>query len=760
MHRPPLTRRRAFLLLTALIALVAAGGAWALLAGRHGPAADPTPDPPAPELNFGPYSRMVIDDSGAAAANYYALPVRDPRSLEHVRDCYDGMGYRGIALIEEELAHSLLPPQQEMERRLDMALLCLYEGDLDRAATTLAAIRERAVADPEHLGAGLPTVVFLQGVTALRRAETENCVQNCCEGSCILPIRPGAVHKKRQGARDAVHFFTEYLRQRPDDYGVRWLLNIAYMVLGEHPDGVPPEYRISLDSLRSGFDIGRFTDRAKEVGLDRLNQSGGAIMDDFDNDGWLDIVLSTFDPTQPMAFYRNKGDGTYEDRTKAAGLEGQVGGGLYCVQTDYNDDGWLDVFVTRGAWRGVPIRPSLLRNNKDGTFTDVAKEAGLDFPIDGQVAAWADYDNDGHLDLFLGGERTRSRLYHNKGDGTFEEVALKAGVGCEGVFCKGAAWGDYDGDGYPDLYVSNLTGPDRLYHNNRDGTFTDVAHQFGLDQPHLGFACWWFDYDNDGWPDLFSASFETSLDELVRCQLGLPHHGKTCRLFRNLGGKGFRDVSAETGLGLALCPMGCNFADFDNDGFLDIYLGTGTPSYSGLSPKRMFKNVGGRRFADVTLSSETGHLQKGHAVACGDRRHSGSVDLFMELGGPTPGDRFHNVLFENPGQGNHSLTVKLVGRKTNRAAIGARIKAVVPGPAPNTFYRHVTSGSSFGANPLQQTVGLGKATRVDRLEVYWPTSGTTQVFHDVPADRAIEVTEFAKDYRTLYRTGRPASPPG
>jgi hypothetical protein len=205
--------------------------------------------------------------------------------------------------------------------------------------------------------------------------------------------------------------------------------------------------------------------------------------------------------------------------------------------------------------------------------------------------------------------------------------------------------------------------------------------------------------------------------------------------------------------------MGCNFADFDNDGFLDIYFGTGTPPYSMLVPNRMFKNVEGKRFADITLASGTGHLQKGHGVACGDWRHSGLVDLFVELGGATSGDRFRNVLFENPGQGNHSLTVKLVGRKTNRAAIGARIKAVVAGPAPNTFYRHVTSGSSFGANPLRQTVGLGKATTVERLEIYWPTSGTTQVFRDVPADRAIEITEFAKDYRTLYRTPQKGFPP-
>src|SRR5260370_27666939 len=195
--------------------------------------------------------------------------------------------------------------------------------------------------------------------------------------------------------------------------------------------------------------------------------------------------------------------------------------------------------------------------------------------------------------------------------------------------------------------------------------------------------------------------------------------------------------------------MGSNFVDVDNDGCLDFYLGTGDPNYSMLVPNRLFKNVQGKRFADITTSSGTGHLQKGHAVACGDWDRDGNVDVFEQIGGATPGDSFRNVLFQNPGHDNHWITVKLIGKKTNRAAIGARIKLNVPGDGPNTIYRHVTSGSSFGANALEQTIGIGKATRIISLEVYWPTSGTTQVFHDLPIDQAIEITEFAGDYRRL-----------
>jgi hypothetical protein len=195
--------------------------------------------------------------------------------------------------------------------------------------------------------------------------------------------------------------------------------------------------------------------------------------------------------------------------------------------------------------------------------------------------------------------------------------------------------------------------------------------------------------------------------------------------------------------------MGSNFGDFDNDGFLDMYLGTGDLDLGTLVPNRMLRNVDGRRFADITTSSGTGHLQKGHGVACGDWDRDGDVDVFIQLGGAVNGDKYHNILFQNPGQGSRSLTVKLIGTKTNRAAIGARIKVVTAGEKPMTIHRHVSSGSSFGANPLEQTVGLGKADRVARLEIHWPTSGTTQVFRDIPAGQLIEVTEFAEGYRTL-----------
>ena len=263
--------------------------------------------------------------------------------------------------------------------------------------------------------------------------------------------------------------------------------------------------------------------------------------------------------------------------------------------------------------------------------------------------------------------------------------------------------------------------------------------------------------------DLFITCYERSLADVVHGMLGQPTSKNLdvslrCRLSATSAVAASRTSARKQAAGV-FATMGCNFADFDNDGYLDFYLGTGDVTLESLVPNRMFKNVGGKRFAEITTTSGTGHLQKGHGVACGDWDRDGNVDLFAQLGGATPGDRYHNVLFQNPGQGNNWLTVKLIGKKTNRAAIGARIKIVTKGKEPLTVYRHVCSGGSFGANPLQQTIGVGKSKSLTSVEIFWPTSRTTQVFRDVAVNRSIEVTEFAPDYVKLNRPPIPKRRP-
>ena len=692
--------------------------------------------------------RQFLDTAGyAAMVKRAAASPTTGLSLDQNAATWRGVGDRFRGEIDAEMGRGRLMPDQHLRALLIKAGTLNYDGEPDLAYAVLEGARRQAEDSPVLSEVWLYTVIAFQGITALRRGETDNCVLCRGESSCILPLAPAAVHTRPTGSRLAIKHFTEYLSEFPNDLELRWLLNVAHMTLGEYPAAVDPRFRISLDRYNTPeHGIGKFRDIGHLVGINRFNQAGGAIMDDFDNDDRLDIVFTSFDPTMPMVYFRNRGDGTFEDRTQEAGLSAQLGG-LYCVQADYNNDGFLDIFIPRGAWLATPIRPTLLRNNGNGTFTDVTKEAGLMTPMNSISAQWADYDNDGFLDLFVCNETGPFRLYHNKRDGTFEEVADRAGLVAMSGHWKGAAWIDFNGDRFPDLFLNDLNAAARLYRNNCDGTFTDVTSAMGIDGPHAGFSCWAFDYDNDGWPDIFATSYDRTVADVVKGLIGEPHERHTNKLYRNLGGKAFRDVTKEVGLDPVFATMGSNFGDFDNDGFLDFYLGTGDPQLSTLIPNRMLRNLGGQRFAEITGSSGTGHLQKGHGVACGDWRRTGSVDVLIEMGGAIPGDRYHNVLFQNPGQGNNWLNVKLVGKKTNRSALGARIKVVTAGANPLTVYRWVSSGSSFGANPLEQHIGLAKAERIAVLEVYWPTSDTTQVFRDLPANRAIEITEFAPAYR-------------
>jgi hypothetical protein len=694
--------------------------------------------------------RRPLDTGGFFNVLAHLPPWKPNASLEEISNICRGLGYKNIEDIDRSLSDASKSEEQRLTLLISKAILFNYEGEPNRAYEVLEQTRLWVEKNQKLAEEGLYTLIYFEGVTALRRGETDNCIMCRGETSCILPLAPAAVHTNPTGSRLAIRHFTEYLDQFPNDLEVRWLLNLAHMTLAEYPEIVDPRFLVTLDRyLKSEFDIGKFRDIGHLVGVNRFNMAGGAVMEDFDNDGLLDLATTTFDPTEHMAFYKNLGNGTFEDRTVSAGLTDQLGGKT-CVQTDYNNDGRMDLFISRGAWFPYAIRPSLLRNNGDGTFSDVTQEAGLQSPARSTYGSWADYDNDGWLDVFIVCENHPNRLYHNRGNGTFEEVAAKAGVEGDGQsLCKGTNWLDFDNDDYPDLFVDYLKGDAHLFHNNRNGTFSEVTDSMGIDGPKNGFSCWAWDYDNDGWLDIFATCYDYSLEDVVKGMQGKPHGRLSNRLFRNLQGKGFENKTKEAGLDMVFATMGCNFGDFDNDGFLDMYLGTGDPDLGTLIPNRMFKNVGGERFAEITASAGTGHLQKGHSVSCADWDRDGDIDVFIEMGGAVNGDKYHNVLFQNPGQRNDWLTVKLIGQKSNRPAIGARIKVVTAGERPLTIHRHVSSGSSWGANPLQQTIGLAKADRVAILEIHWPTSGTTQVFRDISANQAIEVTEFANNYRTL-----------
>ena len=671
------------------------------------------------------------------------------------RDPFVGLGKLPELTRQLEALTADAAPQKRWRLLMQVAKEELRLGESEAAAEHYAAALKLGRGQlPGNL---LYENMFQLGIAFMRWGETQNCVARHTSASCIFPIEGSGVHVDQAGSRKAIARFERLLSRFPDKRTPRWLLNIAYMTVGEYPDGVPEPYRIPAKAFRSDETFPRFVDRAPDLGLNAMNLAGGSIVDDFDGDGWLDIVASTMDSSGPMRFFRGQPDGSFREASDEAGLAGLTGG-LNMLSADYDDDGLLDIFVLRGGWRRElgDVPNSLLRNRGDGTFVDVTFEAGLGevhYPT--QTAAWADYDNDGDLDLYVGNETDSQitapcQLFRNEGDGTFLDVAKTAGV-TNDRYTKGVVWGDYDGDRLPDLYVSNMRGANRLYRNGGDGTFTDVAEAAGVSEPLDSFPVWFWDFDNNGVLDLWVSSYVMSTGDVAASALGQGEGLEVARLYRG-DGKRFEDVARAQGLTRRTVPMGCNFGDLDNDGYLDFYQGTGYPSYEALMPNVMYRNRGGTGFSDVTTAGGFGHLQKGHAVSFADIDYDGDQDVHIAMGGAYPGDAFGNALFENPGFPNNWIKVRLVGRTSNSYGVGARIRCEVgEGEERRSIYRHVNTGGSFGANPLTQSIGLGRATEIDVLEIYWPTSDLTQIFENVDVNQSIRVTEGEAELERLAR---------
>lgn len=620
-------------------------------------------------------------------------------------------------------------------------------------------------------------LTFELAVAYLRYGETQNCCQRNNPDSCIVPIQGEGIHVKPEGSTEAIKYFLKALdstdRRSPIHLKARWLLNIAYMTIGEYPANVPEQYLIKPGTWESGGQVPRFRNIAKQVGVDTFSNCGGAIADDFNNDGYLDLAVSNYHPEGQLQLLINNQDGGFQNTTTQADLSG-IYGGLNLVQADYNNDGYTDILVLRGGWLfAFGNQPnSLLRNNGNGTFTDVTFDAGLgDAFYPTQTAAWADFDNDGDLDLYIGNETTSMakrkveapcQLFRNNADGTFTDIAQHAGV-TNNRFTKAVVWGDYDADRLPDIYVSNFNEANRLYHNNGDGTFTDVAPQLNVTGPNISFPAWFWDFDNDGHLDLYASGFNSNATIVAADYLGVYDNTRQISRLYQGDGQTFRDVAQEFDLTRSHSPMGANFGDLDNDGYLDFYLGTGDVYFSEIAPNAMYLNRNGQRFEEVTMAGGFGHLQKGHAIVFADFDNDGDQDVFEQMGGALLGDKFYDALFMNPGFGNHWISVKLIGVQSNRSGIGARIRVVLQDQGTTrSIYKHVDSGGSFGANPLRQTIGLGQTDRIDRLEVFWPTTNRTQVFEDLPVDQTIQIIEGADMFTSIplrtFQLGQPRKP--
>jgi len=701
-------------------------------------------------LGIGCHSEPPVDSTSSDPFQMDLSPLSSHQRmvvmLKAYRDQQEMDPYLGNGLLKK--VEQLL--QEDPKKDDPLFQMSLYErlgqhelrlGQVDEGLTHLIEAHRLATSDQLSLSPEeRAKILYSLAIGYLRLAETENCV-HCRNGeSCLLPITANGVHEKPRGAQQAVNLLLEVLALEPDNHKARWLLNLCAMILGEHPDIVPQAHRLPEFP---NFDFPRFINISADLQIDTVSTSGGAIGDDFDGDGDFDLLVSAWDNSAQLKYFRNEGGGKFVDATKESNLTGILGG-LNMLQADYDNDGDLDVYMLRGAWRGEQGRHmnSLLQNDGTGRFQDVSYDVGLDEAFPTQTAAWADYDLDGDLDLYVGNETFPSQLFRNDGKAGFVNVAAQAGVENR-LVAKGVHWGDIDNDGDPDLFVSNYQAKNRLYRNDGTGHFEDIAETAGVAKPINSLPCWFWDYNNDGALDIFVGAYTMDMDAYAANVFGLPVDVERTQLYRGDGQGGFQPVANEVGLARVSDVMGCNFGDLDNDGWLDFYLGTGAPGFDFLVPNLMYRNVTGQHFDDVSYSGGFGHLQKGHSVVFADFDQDGDQDVFQELGGAFLGDAFANAYFQTPGFDRQWLGVKLEGVQSNRCALGAVIHVwLTEQNQQRQVVRVCGAGGGFGGNPLQQHFGLGSAT-IDRVEVHWPTPAgyQVQVVRDVTPNQVLHIRE-------------------
>jgi enediyne biosynthesis protein E4 len=540
----------------------------------------------------------------------------------------------------------------------------------------------------------------------------------------------------------------------------------------QHASTSPPVPTFEDISARAGLTVAHIASPEKKYIVESM--SGGVGFIDCDGSGVLSALVvngSTVDRYKSggdlmVTLFRQVGDRVgggapvkFEDATQAAGLT-RKGWGMGLAVADFDNDGVLDIFVT--GYGGN----ALYHGRGNCTFEDVTEKAGVRGSGFMTGAAWADYDKDGFVDIFVsryvhvdldnvaafgtckfrgivvqcgpwGMTGETDLLYHNRGDGTFEEVSKRAGVSDpNGYYGLGVVWGDYDNDGWPDLYVANDTGPNFLYHNNHDGTFTDQGMLAGAALSSEGDAegsmgVDFGDYDHDGRLDIFVTNFADQEDNL----------------YHNLGAKGFDDVSWKAGVAKASYPYvkwGTGFFDFDNDGWLDLFVASGHvyPQMDQLEgvarykePLLLHMNNHDGTFTESAAAAGLGAVPVAsrRGAAFGDVANDGNVDVLLLNVGETP------TLLMNQGvAGNHRVEFRLSGTKSNRAAIGARV--TVRAGKLVQFDEVRGGGSYLSQNDLRVHFGFGKVAMIDSVEVLWP-SGAVEKFSGVAADKMYTLVE-------------------
>ena len=478
----------------------------------------------------------------------------------------------------------------------------------------------------------------------------------------------------------------------------RWMLRVLTLMAGREETTIPEAYRVTMPPAAPS--PVKYQDVTQEAGVSTLALGRGSAWGDFYGDGREDLLDCAH--RAPFRLFRNLGKGKFEDVAARVSLVDPVGLGCWAATfADYDNDGYEDIFLTGNGWGGFN-RLFLFHNEKGRRFVDVTRQAGLGGRVNAFGAAWADYDNDGYLDVVVatglivpGGAPLL--LYRNKGDGTLIETGSGTPLG-ERQNWLNVCWGDYDGDRLPDLGATSLTGGGKLFHNLGQGRFEEVAADSFIAYQLTGYTCYFLDYNNDGLLDHFIS------------------------------------IYAPTGFEVTL-----------------NYIVGNTPA----PPEELqllYRNEGDGTFTDVTV--EAGLLRRIHGMAFADYDDSGNLSLYASLGGYYWADRGYSRLFRNLGTGNYALEVRLVGTKSNRNGIGTRLVAHV---GDRTIHQRQDGGSGFGSmNSRFVRIGVGESRMVDLLEVHWP-SGISQSFRQIPADQRIEVVEGNPTIRTLVRFERPPS---
>lgn len=640
----------------------------------------------------------------------------------------------------------------DRKQRYEAAFEYLSAGETTLAVNILEQLldeRRSRLADKEY-----GRIRNLLAIAYLRAGEQLNCVSNHVPESCILPIDEAAIYTEQEATKKAYTLFAELAREDSENVTAVFLLNVAAMNLGLYPNEVPEDLLIKPEAFESEYPLPHFANIAISLGVDEISASGGVITEDFNNDGLIDIVTSSWFLDDQVRFFMNNGDGTFTDKTEEANLKG-ITGGLNILHADYNNDGFRDILIPRGGWWNDygKLPNSLLKNNGDGTFTDVTKRSGIFSLYPTQTATFADFNKDGWLDLFIGNETRKDtekypcELFIGNGDGTFTEMAEEAGVSML-VFAKGVAAGDYNNDGKDDIVISSQGQNNFLLRNDTENDkvkFTDVTAEAGIAGPVKSFPVTFLDYDQDGWEDIFIFTYDAGISDRDNAAsfLGKPLQGEVSVLYHNNGDGTFTNRSGESGIEKPMAAMGFNYGDLDNDGWIDLYVGTGTPEYTSLVPNKMFRNNKGQHFQDVTTAGGFGHLQKGHGIGFADFDNDGDQDIYEDMGGGYQGDAFQGAFYENPGTpGNNWVTLRLTGTSSNRDAIGARVELVVrqSDGTLRTIRQTVRTGGSFGSSSLQLETGLGNADSILSLHITWP-SGESQELSNLPHNTILGVVE-------------------